>query len=183
MEKRFTVRKNKNINLSAFVGVIGIIGWVCYGVNFYIVEIEGDRSPASFLDPWFITFGFVFSAIGISIYYMTGATLVLRKIGDQQEIEITGRKGKEFELRGPFRTQCVLQHVPTGGRGIASTMPEIYLIFADAADKPVLTIKTNPGKLKAPPSQFTPVKLGSVAIANIYGGDPNGLYWAIKELA
>jgi hypothetical protein len=63
------------------------------------------------------------------------------------------------------------------------TMPELYLIFMGQDEKPLLSLKKNPGILASFPEDFAETPLGTVSIQNIYTchGLLN-LYQTLKDL-
>jgi len=99
--------------------------------------------------------------IVIAVYiYITG----------KQELFLTKNTAGEieFELKSPFHRNAYMIEVYTGAKGPARKVPELYLIFLDKLNNPLLTLKTNPGLLADIPKEFIHVDIGSFEIKNVY---------------
>jgi hypothetical protein len=157
-----TVRKNRTTNAAAISGTLSITCFIAWIISVF----STGKSPLQETEPYLLLFGFLFSGLVLYVFFGGGAKLMLEK-NPSGYTSITVLKGNriEFEYAAQLKTRAAVMRVPTGGRG---TMPELYLVFSDPQDKPILTLKYNPGKLGVIPTDFEPVEMGTLVASNIY---------------
>lgn len=159
-ELKFEVRKGSTMEYFAILMTLAIICAVGFVINLFI-----KKSPAAFLDPWFIAGTIIFTSIAIWYYVSQKHELIITIQNDgSKSIRILKKKAIVLEINKPTNIKSVFVKVPVGGR---QKMNELKLVISEGDEKEAtLMLSYSLGKIYSIPNGFHEVPLGSVGAKN-----------------